>query len=107
MGGGLLAGTAAQILGVNVAAGLAVGATILAIASAMRRIFVGDWINDAVGLLTGDLREGTMSFAAQHELLQQGDLEGALELFEDEYIDRDENPAPLVEAARILKDRGR
>jgi general secretion pathway protein E len=109
VGGSLLGGVFAQLVGASLAPALAAGGTILAIISRVRRALFGEWINDGVHLLARDLRSTgpPMDFSRQHELLSEGDLDGAPKLFEEESIERSGNPAPLVEAARILRDRGR
>ena len=108
-GGLLLGGALAPFLNTGMAPMLAAGAMIVAFAGTMRRIFLGNWIDGAVGPLSGDLRAGgdSMDFSRQQELIARGDLEGALELFEQEATERDGDPAPLVEAAQILRSRGR
>ncbi|HIF23513.1 MAG TPA: hypothetical protein EYQ27_16790 [Gemmatimonadetes bacterium] len=109
LGGGLLGGAIAPFVGASAAPLVTAGAAIVPIAGVIRRIFVGEWIDDAVRLLSGDVSSGAdaMDFSRQHELLAQGDLEAALDLFEEEAVDRGGNPAPLVEAAQILRNRGR
>ncbi len=108
LGGGLLGGVVAGVVGTNAAAALGAGAAITAFAGWMRRIFVGDWIGDAVSLFSGDMKSVKgKDFARQQELLRSGDIEGALQLFESESQEQGGNPAPLIEAARILRDRGR
>ncbi len=108
VGGGLLGGMVAQLAGLDFGAALATGASLVAIASWSRRIFGGGWIDDTVWLMAGDARSGEApDYSHEQELIADGRLDEAIGLFEERSRERDGHPGPLVDAAQVLRARGR
>jgi type II secretory ATPase GspE/PulE/Tfp pilus assembly ATPase PilB-like protein len=107
LGGGLLAGLVATMTGGNIALVASVGASMLAVAAAVRRVLLGAWIDDTVRLLTGDARATEApDYSRELALIGDGRIDEAVQLFEERSRERDGHPGPLVEAAQILRDRG-
>jgi general secretion pathway protein E len=108
VGGSLLGVMVVQMAGTNGLVALTAGASIVAFAGWMRRIFVGGWIDDAVRVLTLDGRDGQApDYSKERELIAEGRIDEAVVLFETKSAERGGHPEPLVTAAQILRDRGR
>ncbi|MDX1494397.1 MAG: ATPase, T2SS/T4P/T4SS family [Longimicrobiales bacterium] len=108
LGGGLLGTMVGQLAGVDPGVALGTGASLLAIASWSRRIFGGGWIDDTVWLLAGDARTGEApDYSREQELIADGRIDEAIELFEERSRERGGHPGPLVDAAQLIRARGR
>jgi|GEM_PF-106388 type II secretory ATPase GspE/PulE/Tfp pilus assembly ATPase PilB-like protein len=106
-GGGVVATMVATLAGGDIAAGAAVGASMVGIFGWMRRIFWGSWIDDTIRLLAGDGRPADgPDYSTEHGLIGEGRFSDAVESFRAKSRERQGHAGPLVEAARLMRDRG-
>lgn len=106
-GGGMVAIMVATLTGGDLAAGAVVGASMVGIVGWTRRIFLGRWIDDTIRLLAGDGRPADgPDYSTEYGLVGEGRFSDAVESFREKSRERHGHAGPLVEAARLMRDRG-
>lgn len=108
LGGSIVGAALGGAFGVNTTIAVTVAGAIVGIAGVVRRALMGDWIGGAVRFLSADGRAGSApDYTEEYRLIAEGKLDDALDLFDKRSEERGGHPGPLVDAAQILRDRGR
>lgn len=105
LAGALLAGAMGGVLGWHRVNAPVVGALAVAGLGALWR-----YVAERLGVGLGEPRDtgfdDDADYSREHTLIERGQLDEALALFEEQSVERGGHPGPLVEAGHVLRDRG-
>lgn len=109
VGGAVMGGLFAVVLGTDAAASLAAGASLLlAYSFVATRLLWGNVVDDLVGLLSGQVgRARAPDYSYEASLAARGLVDEALRRYEQASLARPGDTRPLLLAAETLRDNGR